>query len=300
MDMIVSICIPAFNAERFLAETLESVRSQTYVDWELIVTEDGSHDHTRSIVADFASTVSQPVRYTRHDPNMGLSATRNAGIKLASGNWIALLDSDDLWEPEHLANCLETATSTGADLVHAGSLLFDSVSGRQIEHLSPTPEMLSSLPSSVFAGIYRIQPSSVLLHRNLSHRVGGFDTTLRYGEDLDMWLRCLRAGARLAFTGHETLLYRKHATSLSTHSPAMAEGVARVFDKHLDWLEIPASLRKQSCSIAWADAARLTWRSDPKTAAKYFRRACLVKWSLRWWMQGQVCRLLQFRDRLPS
>ena len=77
----VSICIPAFKAEAYLAETLASVRAQTFANWELIVTEDGSRDRTEAIVAAFAATVPQPVRYMRHEPNRGLPATRNAGIE---------------------------------------------------------------------------------------------------------------------------------------------------------------------------------------------------------------------------
>ena len=75
---LISICIPAFRAERFLAETLASVRAQTFTDWELIVTEDGSRDRTEEIVRAFAASVAQPVRYTRHDPNRGLPAIGNA------------------------------------------------------------------------------------------------------------------------------------------------------------------------------------------------------------------------------
>ena len=93
---LISICIPAFKAERYLAETLESVRGQSFKDWELIVTEDGSRDGTEAIVGGFAGTVPQPVTYQRHDLNRGLPATRNTGIASARGTWIALLDSDDL------------------------------------------------------------------------------------------------------------------------------------------------------------------------------------------------------------
>ncbi len=76
----LSVCVPAYNADRFLAETLESVRNQTFTDWELVVTEDGSRDGTERIVRDFAATVKQPVRYLRHEKNRGLPATRNTGI----------------------------------------------------------------------------------------------------------------------------------------------------------------------------------------------------------------------------
>jgi glycosyltransferase involved in cell wall biosynthesis len=292
---LVSICIPAYKAERFLGETLASVRAQTFTEWELIVTEDGSRDRTEEIVREFAAIVSQPVRYTRHDPNRGLPATRNAGIETAQAQWIALLDSDDLWTPDHLASCWETATSRDADFVHAGSILFDSDSGRELERRSPTKEDVAGLPLSLFRGGYIIQPASVILRRDLWERAGRFDPAFRYVEDRDMWLRCLRANARLAFTGKDTCLYRKHASALSTHSAAMAEAAARVFDKHLDWEAIPVHERRSRCASAWAAAASLSWRSNPKAAASFYRRACSVKGSLNWWIRGIVCRAISLR-----
>src|SRR5688572_7380498 len=99
---LISICIPAFHAENFLPAALESVRAQRFTDWELIVTEDGSRDSTEEIVREFARTVSQPVRYDRHEQNLGRPATRNTGIAAATAEWIALLDADDVWTTGHL------------------------------------------------------------------------------------------------------------------------------------------------------------------------------------------------------
>ena len=99
---LISICIPAYKADRYLATTLASVGNQTYPNWELIVVEDGSRDRAEEIVTAFSATVSQSVRFLRHEKNRGLPATRNTGIEAALGNWVALLDSDDLWKPEHL------------------------------------------------------------------------------------------------------------------------------------------------------------------------------------------------------
>ncbi len=291
----VSICIPAFKAERFLAETLASVRAQTFADWELLVTEDGSRDRTEEIVRAFAATVPQPVRYTRHDPNRGLPATRNAGIEAARAAWIALLDADDLWTPDHLATCLATADTTGADFVHGGSVLFDSDTGRDISVRAPTPEAVAALPLSLFRNLYVVQPASVLLRRELWERAGRFDPSFRYVEDRDMWLRCARADGRIAYTGALTCRYRKHAQALSTHSAAMAEAAARVFDKHLDWAAIPATERRSLCARAWDAAGRLSWRADPITARRCFRRAGAVDWRIRYWLMALVCLLPRTR-----
>jgi len=270
---LISICVPAFKAEKHLAETLESVRAQTLADWEMIVTEDGSKDATESIVRAFAQTVPQQVTYHRHDPNRGLPATRNHGISLARGTWIALLDSDDLWTTDHLESFASRIARNDADLVHAGSLLFDSDTGRELETRAPSAEETAGFPLSLYVGRYIIQPSSVLLRKELWEKVGGFNPDFRYVEDREMWLRCARAGGRFAYTGKITCRYRKHGAALSRHSEPMAIATARVCEQHVDWDRLPRTLRRRETAEAWTAAGRLVLRQNPKAATGYFRRA---------------------------
>jgi glycosyltransferase involved in cell wall biosynthesis len=269
----VSICIPAFKAERYLLETLASVRTQTFADWEIVVTEDGSRDRTEEIVLEFAKTVVQSVRYHRHDPNQGLPATRNHGISTAEAPWIALLDSDDLWTPDHLREVMAIAAKGEADLIHSGSQLFDSDTGRDLEKRFPSPEEIATFPRSLYVSHYTIQPSSVLLRRDLWNRLGGFNPDFRYVEDREMWLRCARGGGRFAYTGTITCRYRKHASALSKHAAAMAIAAAKVCEQHVDWTELPLDLRRRETAGAWVAAGRILLRDRPKEAASYFGRA---------------------------
>ena len=288
---LVSICIPAYRADAFLALTLAAVRRQTYPAWELILVEDGSADRTRALVDAFAASVRQPVRYLRHERNRGLPATRNTGIEAARGEWIALLDSDDLWTPDHLDSLVTRSAAGDADLIHSGSLLFASDSGELLGVRAPSAQMIADFPRSLFVADYIIQPASVLLRRELWQRVGGFDPAFRYVEDREMWLRCARAGARFAYTGRDTCLYRRHATALSTHASAMAEAAAAVFDKHLDWDAIPLALRQRFASETWASAGRISQRADPARGRRAFQRACTISWRLDWWLRGAACAL---------
>lgn len=292
---LISICIPAFKADRYLAETLASVAQQTYPHWELIVVEDGSRDETEKIVHDFAGTVSQSVRFLRHEENRGLPATRNTGIDAALGQWVALLDSDDLWKPGHLASLVShTGGPHEIDLVHSGSILFQSDTGKFLETRAPSSESVADFPRSLFVADYIIQPASVLMRRKLWEQVGGFDPAFRYVEDRDMWLRCARAGGRFAYTGEETCLYRKHTAALSTHAPEMAEASAAVFEKHLDWEAIPADLRRRLASETWAAAGKLRQRRQPLLARRNFLRACATSWRMDWWLRANACGLLAF------
>jgi glycosyltransferase involved in cell wall biosynthesis len=248
----------------------------------LIVVEDGTHDRTESIVADFSHQGAQPVYFLRHATNQGLPATRNTGIALARSPWIVLLDQDDLWAPEHLASLLGCAREhPAANLIHSGSVLFDSDSGRELDVRAPSPEVVADFPLSLFLGDYCIQPSSVMLARSLWEQVGGFNATFRYVEDREMWMRCAQAGAVLAYTGRNTCLYRKHATSLSTNAAPMALACARVFDQAADWASIPRRLRRRHAAEAWISAGRLQWRSDPAAAHLYFARAWARRPTLR-------------------
>jgi glycosyltransferase involved in cell wall biosynthesis len=266
---LISICIPAYKADRYLAATLASVADQTYPHWELIVVEDGSQDRTAEIVNTFAGTVSQSVRFLRHEKNRGLPATRNTGIEAALGNWIALLDSDDLWTPQHLASLVRhTQPPHQADLIHAGSILFQSETGQFLETRAPSAGVIATFPHSLFVADYIIQPASVLLRRELWRQVR------------DMWLRCARAGARFLYTGETTCLYRKHTAALSTHAPEMAEAAAAVFDKHLDWDAIPRELRRRLDAETWAAAGKLRQRREPHLARRNFQRACATDWRL--------------------
>jgi len=289
---LISICIPAYNAERYLPAALESVRTQRFTDWELIITEDGSRDATEDIVRDFARTVSQPVRYDRHEQNLGLPATRNTGIAAARGEWIALLDADDVWTTGHLEAAAQLIPGTSAELIHAGSVLFDSDTGRELELRAPTPQMVAEFPRSLFYGDYCIQPSSVVLRRCLWEAVGGFDPTFRYAEDREMWIRCARTGAQFSYTGFNTCLYRKHPNAMSRHGVAMALASARVFEKNIDWEAVPSRHRHIQAADAWFAVGRMALRKDPGSARGFFARAlhhrALAPTAMGYWVAATI------------
>lgn len=293
---LISICIPAYNARRYLPATLAGVRNQSFTDWELIVTEDGSVDDVADLIHEFARTVPQPVHYQRQEKNLGLPATRNTGITAARGEWIALLDSDDVWTSSHLTALVACARShPRIELVHAGSVLFDSETDRQLETRAPSPSVVRAYPLSLYLGDYTVQPSSVLLRKSLWARVGGFNPASRYMEDREMWLRCARAGAALAYTGGNTCLYRKHTSALSTHAGPMALAGAEVLAQHLDWSVINWHVRRRCTAEAWVAAGRIPLRTAPRMARDCFARAWRIRPSLRTAGYWLVAALLSLR-----
>jgi glycosyltransferase involved in cell wall biosynthesis len=270
---LISICIPAHNAEAFLHAALASVRAQRFTDWEVIVTEDGSRDSTEETVLEFARTVSQPVRYDRHEQNLGRPATRNTGIAASSGEWIALLDADDVWTAGHLESAAALIRSRSAEVIYSGAVMFDSETGRELEVSAPSTRALADFPRSLFNGVYSIQPSAVVLRRCLWEDVGGFDPTFRYAEDREMWIRCARTGAQFAYTGLNTCLRRRRSEVASRNEVAMALASARVFEKNIDWDVVPSQLRHTQAAEAWYAAGRVALREDPGSARGFFGRA---------------------------
>lgn len=287
----VSICIPAFRAKAYIATALESIKTQIFSDWELIVTEDGSDDGTEELVRTFKTVVSQPVRWQRSERNRGLPATRNSGIAAARGEYIALLDADDYWAAEHIGSLRRTLVTTVADIAHSGSVLFDSKSGETLEVRAPNTDAIRNFPRSLYDLDYAIQPSSVMFTRRLLKRVNGFNDSFRYVEDREMWLRCARAGAKFAFSGKNTCFYRKHSAALSTHSAEMAIAGARVFQMHVNWSEIPFDIRIGSTTSAWIAAARIIQRREPRRAKALLHRAVAIAPRLRYRLWACVLKL---------
>jgi glycosyltransferase involved in cell wall biosynthesis len=179
---LISVVIPAYNNANTLPDAVASVRSQAGPPREIIVVDDGSADQTVRILGDLAG----PDLRIIQQPNGGPGAARNAGIRAAQGEWIALLDADDLWLPTKLSvqrAALEKNPS--ARFCFAGQVIRMPDGTEQI-HECPRPQ--HSLFIDLLKG-NRLPTSTAFIHRDCFARAGLFDTELRTGEDWDMWLR---------------------------------------------------------------------------------------------------------------
>jgi glycosyltransferase involved in cell wall biosynthesis len=261
-DTTVSICIPAYKADAYLAATLASVRAQSFTNWEIVLVEDGSRDSTEAIVQAFAREGPQPVHYFRHEKNQGLSATRNTGFAQSKTNLIAILDADDLWHRNHLRRSLDTFTTSNADLVFGGCELFDSATGIHLEQRLPPPGAMEEFPRSLHDGRVVIQPSTAVVKRSVIERSGGFSPQFPICNDLEFWFRLAREGCRFAYTGAVTCGYRKHGEALSKKGTDLAVERARIHHLYQDWSAIPAGQRRHELWRHSYDAAKMLWRRD--------------------------------------
>ncbi len=182
MKPIVTIVIPTFNRADFLKESIHSVLSQTFTDFELIVVDDGSTDHTEEVVREFSK-----VRYVACTENSGVSHARNLGIGMARGRYICFLDSDDLW----IKNKLETQILWMESHADCQVCYTDEIWIRKGVRVNPMNKH-RKYSGDIFSHclpLCIVSPSSVLMRSSLFDEVGLFDEDLPVCEDYDLWLR---------------------------------------------------------------------------------------------------------------
>ncbi len=222
----VSVIVPAYNVEKTLAETLDSLLGQTMADWEAIVVDDESDDGTAQIAARYAERDDR-FRYIRRE-NGGASAARNTGIAAARGRWLAFLDGDDWWAPDLLSHLTALVRDEPDD--HLAYCAYIRVTPEG-DHTPPDwcPELAES-PFEVLAE--RCEPAihCVVVSRALVQEVGAFDTSLRTCEDWDLWQKIARTGAVFVGSPKPLAFYRMRNGSLSTNFEHVNRDALRVLE----------------------------------------------------------------------
>ena len=210
---LISVVIPAYNAGQFLDETLESVLSQTYENWECIIVNDGSTDSTESVAKKWCEKDAR-FRYF-YKENSGASDTRNLGIKEARGEYIAFLDADDLYMPNFLEICLENLVEKDVDLVAPKMLEFWDVQNEVIEDEDKKDYLYRGKEGiALFLHSNRIT-MALLCKKSVMDEVGGF-TWHKKAEDLHCWLKVLFAGYKIYRLGEYYAYRRMHNNSWSS------------------------------------------------------------------------------------
>lgn len=278
MDL-VSIVIPAHNAETYLSETLESALQQTYPNCEVIVVDDGSTDSTPIILATFGSRI----RVIRQE-NGGSAAARNTGVAAARGKWIAFLDSDDVWLPEKIARQLEGCGD--CMISHTDSICFGDTVSQEIRRSSFEPPGLGQILEHLLV-INFITNSTVMLRRDIFERYRGFDESYVTCEDWALWLR-ICADHDLGYLAEPVVRYRFHKKSKSALSRRTLGARLRIIDEafrgggvgELYWHvrnRALASAYNVSCHFA-ADSGDWKFALDCAAKSLRYRPADLRTW----------------------
>ncbi|MCK4840400.1 MAG: glycosyltransferase family 2 protein [Methylococcales bacterium] len=205
----MSIIIPTYNRCSLLKRALESVYQQTYLDYEIIVVDDGSTDETAKMIKLFFPEVNYDFQV-----NQGVSAARNRGIGLAKGHWFAFLDSDDEWMPKKLENQMcELKSNLDYKICHTQEQwIRNAVRVNQMKKHKKTGGWIfkQCLP------LCAMSPSSIVIHRTVFDDVGNFDITLPACEDYDLWLRITAKYPVLYLEDELIKKYGGHEDQLST------------------------------------------------------------------------------------
>jgi alpha-1,3-rhamnosyltransferase len=232
---LVTTIIPAYNHEKYVAQSIDSVLQQTYRNLQIIIIDDGSRDGTAQVVEQTlaAGAGDRDVTFLRQS-NMGVSATLNRGLALARGTFVQILASDDAYLPEKTARCvrmLEKAPDSVVGVYTDGYVMDDA--GQRLMRFSkgfPWP-LLPGTHAELVVGNWI--PAMGLMYRTAAMlEAQGFDESLRI-EDYDLLLRITR-GRKLLRSREPLFLYRRHETNASKQADAMQAQLEQLCRKHPD------------------------------------------------------------------
>jgi len=213
--LLVSVIIPVFNGASFLSGAVENIRNQGYQRMEVIIVDDGSTDETAKVAADLNDTV----RYV-YQSNQGPAVARNKGLEIARGSIIGFLDVDDRWSTNNLFTMLAFFKTSSETEVVIGKVSLWRLKKDLSEEFSE--------PMRVFT------IGSALFRREAFLKAGSFDPALRYGEDLDWFMRARERGVSMVFLNHVALFYQRHQTNMTRGKSPVDLNVVRVLKKSLD------------------------------------------------------------------
>ena len=187
-NTLVSIIMPSYNVEKLIGQSIESVIAQSYKDWELIIIDDCSVDATCRVVEKYAKLDARIRLFVLGKNNGAPAAPRNIGVREARGDWVAMLDSDDIWHPMKLEFQMKYLSKTGAKF--CSTQMNDFNDFNEIEILRPRDIRVERITFSKQLRRYRTPTSSVILSKELLVS-NPFNEDLRFKarEDLDCWLR---------------------------------------------------------------------------------------------------------------
>ncbi|MDD5454425.1 MAG: glycosyltransferase [Candidatus Ratteibacteria bacterium] len=231
-EPLISVIIPAYNRAKFLEEAVKSVLAQTYKNWELIIVDDGSTDDTSEVVKKF---LDERIIYL-HQDNKGASAARNKGILKAKGEYIAFLDSDDMWLPQKLQKQLEVFNKSRfkPGVVYTGIQYMDYKGNLKKQRKLPAyrGNIFKKLLRKNIAGI----GSTMLVKKECFEKCGSFDENLPSRMDLDMILR-ISEHFTVDYVPEILALERIHEGRITADIEKKIKGREMLFDKIRPYLK---------------------------------------------------------------
>lgn len=215
-DNLVSVVIPVFNQESFIVECIASIIEQDYTNIQIIVVDDGSSDASAERASKKFGNRIELIRQS----NLGPSAAINAGLRIASGDYIALLGGDDISTVDRISHQVEIMSSTEHDIIFSKPFIIDGAGHHLPDQFFPIFYQEAGnkdylLHKLFFGGNFLCAPSA-MLRKKVVDQIGMFHCGLIQLQDYDYWLRALASGFSLAVYEHRVVHYRRHSGNLST------------------------------------------------------------------------------------
>jgi glycosyltransferase involved in cell wall biosynthesis len=233
MQPLVSVIMPAYNTEKYIGDSIQSVLDQTYRNWELHVVDDGSTDKTSDIARQFAERDSR-VRYF-FQQNSGQGIARNTAIARSNGSLIAFLDADDIWLPQKLEFQVQAMIAVNADVIYSnGFIIYEPGATPGATEFSIVPgtiegrKMLDLLLPFNFIFV-----QSVVLRKEILPNANPFDESLLC-EDYDLWLRLASNGALFHGMPEKLIKYRRHPAATTHRNSKLLKPMLRVVQRHIN------------------------------------------------------------------
>ncbi|MES2315494.1 MAG: glycosyltransferase [Patescibacteria group bacterium] len=231
MEKLISIVVPVYNAEKYIGETLHSIVRQTYKNFEVLVVNDGSIDNSADIIKAFADKDSRINLINQ--VNKGLSGARNTGMAQAKGEYIAIIDSDDLMLPNKIASQYAWLESHPEyDITYSNLYYF--VDKKDGIYLYSMPHPSGQIYQEILEYGTFINPNTVFFRKKLYEKLGGFEEGMRRTEDLDYWLTLAYNKVGFLYQPEYLTLYRLRKDSISADSIPVYQTTLEVFEKQLN------------------------------------------------------------------
>jgi len=246
----VSVIVPTFNRAAYIPEALASIYAQTVQPDEVIVVDDGSTDDTAAVI----EQLGYPIRY-HYQPNSGVAVARSTGVRLAIGDVIAWLDSDDTWLPTFLEETTAALhASPELDGVYTGVIFVDE-EGTELSsavRVVPSDRFFATLVEDCY-----VATPAMVIKRRCYLAVGDFDERFRISEDYDMWLRIARC-CKIGGIPSPLVRYRQHGANTVSNLNAVAAARMALTEKHFGPIPTPTDRASTEERRAWAYALRFS------------------------------------------
>lgn len=247
----ISVVIPTYNCVDLLSTAIRSAYAQTIAPAEVIVVDDGCTDGTAEVVRELARSLPASFIFIQK-PNGGEASARNCGVAAATGEYVAFLDSDDVWLPTKFERQLpffESSPSPSLTFTALTRVEGESRDLVRVEGWEPTPAYALRRLMKWCC----VTPSTVIVRRDVLASVGGFDESLPLSTDWDMWLRLAAAGHRFAYLPEAMTDYLWHANNMSRDQREIAGAALTIFSRLFRSGTLPPALQREEgrCLARW-------------------------------------------------